>query len=866
MVNHPTSAELETLYQNKGHEAVVWYAWRNALRSLPALGNGQLQEVWKDQPVHYVYAVCRVLMVLAQWMRADNVRDATKAAASAVDYAVDSAISVSDDALFAAVGDVFSDVDAYYAAGSAARAAARAADTANAANAASAANVAALAGAEAADAASAAAGAHVAAAADADYNLLCHHHGTLDQVFWHSHPLWEKGTFGGGGEPEWFRQSRDSLVYQLNQLGLSFLADDLNTLWQGQPLSAHAENYLKNLSVTITNDRELLNRAILGEEVENVHAVRVLLLGPGGAGKSSLADRLQGKAIKVANPMTVGIDYQQHRPLNLREIFPSNGLQDKKLDLYLWDFGGQTIFHGLHSAFLHENCVYVLVVDSRHEQAPDEWLYQIRHLAGSQAKVLLVTNWYEQCETRQNETRLLREFPGLLQRGSFFYFSCLDTHAPGFIAFMQALVHTSLDSQRMVMRETLDVQQTLEKQYQNDIFLKEDKLKTLIAEKTNRTGDTASTLRQLEQLGFLVRIEKGKSRYCLKPTWAVDNAYQLLYSPELRKANGILNLAALESVFADKLGEDHLEYLVCFMQERHLCRQLQTGEGSYFFPDATMADEPPEVLQLLEQENKLTLRFDLPYLPLGFHARLVHRLFVPHNNVGISSPSEIWREGFVMRAQDSRAVVQYLLRKNVIEMNLTGSLEDFASLLAEFHMHLKAVVVSGNDIRAEQIYPFVLLKQQLFSVHSSEALIGVIGQVKGYDEFISEVRKMAGKIVNYGQLIIGDNNTQKNESDNTTITVTGNQRQIISSVLDEMLRHKADLPDHVLEAVYDIRKIVKADAEIPTEKTQSILGKVWNGLSELTGFTADIADIGDFVLGHPEAVAGVISVAAGLLS
>ena len=871
MVSHPTSEELETLYQNKGHEAVVWYAWRNALRSLPALGRGQIQEVWKDQPVHYVYAVCRVLMVLAQWMSADTARAATKAAASAVDYAVDSAVNVSNDALFAAVGDVFSDVDAYYAADAAARAAARAADTANATSATSAANVAAMAGAEAAEVAfavSAAAGAHVAVAADADYNLLCHHHGTLDQVFWRSHPLWEKGTFDGGGEPEWFTQSRDSLVYQLNQLGLSFLADDLNTLWQGQPLSAHSENYLKNLSVTITNDRELLSRAILGEEVENVHAVRVLLLGPGGAGKSSLADRLQGKAIKVANPITVGIDYQLHRPLNLRETFPRIELQDKELDLYLWDFGGQTIFHGLHSAFLHENCVYVLVVDSRHEQAPDEWLYQIRHLAGPQAKVLLVTNWYEQCETLQNETRLLREFPGLLRRDSFFYFSCIEPHAPGFIAFIKALVYTSLDSQKMVMRETLDVQQTLEKQYQDDIFLKEDKLKTLIAEKTNRMGETASTLRQLEQLGFLVRIEKGKSRYCLKPTWAVDNAYQLLYSPELRKANGILNLTALESVFADKLGEDHLEYLVCFMQERHLCRQLQTEEGSYFFPDATMADEPPEVSQLLEQENKLTLRFDLPYLPLGFHARLVHRLFVPHNNVGISSPSEIWREGFVMQAQDSRAVVQYMLRKNVIEMNLIGSLQDFANLLGEFYMHLKAVVVSGNDIKAEQIYPFVLLKQQLFSVHSSEALINVIGQVKGYDEFISEVREMAGKIinVNYGQLIIGDNNTQKNESDNTTITVTGNQRQIINSVLEEMLRYKAELSDPELEAVYDIRKIVKADAEMPTGKSQSVLGKVWNGLNELTGFTADIADIGDFVLGHSGEIAGVISVAARLIS
>lgn len=86
------------------------------------------------------------------------------------------------------------------------------------------------------------------------------------------------------------------------------------------------------------------------------------------------------------------------------------------------DFCGQTIFHGLHSAFLHENCVYILVVDSRHEQAPDAWLQQIRHLTQAKAKVLLVTNWHEACDTQQNETRLLREFPDLLTGHQFFLF------------------------------------------------------------------------------------------------------------------------------------------------------------------------------------------------------------------------------------------------------------------------------------------------------------------------------------------------------------------------------------------------------------------------------------------------------------
>lgn len=865
MVNRPASAELEALYQSKGHDAVVWYAWRNALRSLPALGGGKLQEVWKDQPIQHAYAVCRVLMILAQGVNVGAARAAADAGRAAADAA--------EVPLYKSIGNFYDDNAAtFFAANAAAAAAADAADTATASNAAAAAANAVAAATNAADAANAgnAGNAFVAEAAinanaAADYALLCHYQGTIDQAFWRSQPLWVNDTFGGG-EPEWFMQWRNKLEIQLNQLGLEFLSADLNALWQGKPLSAHAENYLKNLSVIITTDLELLRRAILGEAVEHVHAVRVLLLGPGGAGKSSLADRLQGRAVEEIKRMTVGIDYQQHRSLNLYESFPDCGLDDKKLEMFLWDFGGQTIFHGLHSAFLHENCVYVLVVDSRHEQAPDEWLYQIRHLVGSRAKVLLVTNWYEQCETRQNEARLLREFSDLLQPGNFFYFSCLDVYEPGFRAFIQALTQTSLDSQKMVLRETLDVQQALEKQYQSDIFLKEDKLRALIAEKTKWTDGTDSTLRQLEQLGFLVRVEKGKSRYCLKPAWAVDNAYQILYSPELRNANGILNLMSLERVFADKIDGDHLEYLISFLQERHLCRKLQVGDGEYFFPDATNADEPLEVCKLLAAAGKVILRFDLPYLPLGFHARLVHRLFVQDNNVGIRSPSEIWRQGFVMRVRDSQAVVQYLPRKSAIEVSLIGNLKDFVHLVSEFYVNLKAVMVSHNGIKAEKIHPSVLYEEQLFSVHSSEGLIDVLKQIESYNEFFIKVREMAGGIyVNNGQLIIGDHNTQKSKSDNTLTTVTGDQGQIISSVLEEMLRHKANLPDHVLEAIFEIRKTVKANASRPTEKTQSILGKIWNGLSSLTGFTADVAEISEFVLGHSAAIAGVITAAAKLL-
>jgi hypothetical protein len=71
MAEFPTKEDLEKLYREKGHDALVWFAWRNALRALPVLGSLPLAQLWERDTVRqHVYAVCRSCFVLAQWMTA----------------------------------------------------------------------------------------------------------------------------------------------------------------------------------------------------------------------------------------------------------------------------------------------------------------------------------------------------------------------------------------------------------------------------------------------------------------------------------------------------------------------------------------------------------------------------------------------------------------------------------------------------------------------------------------------------------------------------------------------------------------------------------------------------------------------------
>ena len=869
MAELPTKEDLENLYHEKGHDALVWYAWRSAIRALPVLGRLPAERTWGENTVRDIMVIFRIPLVLTQWGCTPKQINMVKVLD--IDKAIDAVTTIDD------VDYKYDYYDYATAANLAVRSSISAATVATmkfdstasiilakyADNSASNANIAVhiIDGYKASDI--------ITAATIADYELLSQMDMPMSE-WWNNPPLW-----GDGEAPKEIRHLQGNLDRQLLKLKLNFLANDLNDLWEGKQLGIHAKNYLKEFSDADLNDPIALHRLILEDEVaEHIHAVRALLLGPGGAGKSSLADRLQGKALERGKKLTVGVDYLNHQPLNLYDKFDYLQQGDKPLDLYLWDFGGQTIFHGLHSAFLHENCVYVLVVDSRHEQAPDEWLHQIRNLAGGQAKVLLVTNWYEKCETRQNEARLLREFPDLLNEGSFFYFSCHEPDAPGLKTFVQALEKASLESQRMVLKETLDVNEALQQQYRDNVFLDYADLEAIIETVTRRPESVETLPNKLEQLGFLVRVDSDDQHYCLKPSWAVDNAYAVLYSPLLREAKGVLKLKKLQREFKGKIEASHLAYLVEFLQMRSLCRKL-AGDDGYFFPDAAPADELPEASELLKAKAKgLVIRFDLPYLPLGFHASLVHRLFVPD---GISSTDDIWRQGFILRKDKSRAVVHYLTRKSVVELVLVGEWQDFAGLLNTVLVNLKAVLLEGKGIREEQIVPSVVFDRDVFSVHSAEQLVQVLRNIRSYDQIFDEVKRMAAKQVNethyHGDVTHntgGDASNFATKSEHftqnshiQTLEVTADQRQQIAAIIGSLLKDAGSLDPESLMAVAEVNKALAAPQDKP--EARNLLGKVWSGLKDTLSTVKTGTDIAEFALKHQAEIVGVITTAVALL-
>jgi GTPase SAR1 family protein len=107
-----------------------------------------------------------------------------------------------------------------------------------------------------------------------------------------------------------------------------------------------------------------------------------LILGEGGAGKTSLLRRLYRADLSLPDEQesTKGIDIHHHEFIN------NNG---KPFRLNVWDFSGQQIYHSTHQFFLTKRSLYILVDDTRndsttiHDKGFKYWLEVIEALSNN---------------------------------------------------------------------------------------------------------------------------------------------------------------------------------------------------------------------------------------------------------------------------------------------------------------------------------------------------------------------------------------------------------------------------------------------------------------------------------------------------
>jgi internalin A len=139
------------------------------------------------------------------------------------------------------------------------------------------------------------------------------------------------------------------------------------------------------------------------------YEAKLLMVGEGGTGKSSLLRALRGEPFVEGLSTTHGIDVKPYE-------LPHPDKPGETITLHVWDFGGQQIYHTTHQFFMTKRSLYLLVWNARldTDQARlDHWLEKIKALAPD-APVLLVATHMDERPADFNYERFKEAYPQLV--------------------------------------------------------------------------------------------------------------------------------------------------------------------------------------------------------------------------------------------------------------------------------------------------------------------------------------------------------------------------------------------------------------------------------------------------------------------
>jgi internalin A len=162
-------------------------------------------------------------------------------------------------------------------------------------------------------------------------------------------------------------------IGRLTKLGLLEVTDNPN-LHTPPP-----EIVTRGTSDMLSFLRELQERSTIRYEA------KLLLVGEGGTGKSSLLRALRDEKFVSNLSTTHGIEVGKLK-------LPHPNRPQMEITLNTWDFGGQQIYHATHQFFLTKRSLYLVVWNARlgaEQGRLDHWLHTIKILAPD-APVLLV--------------------------------------------------------------------------------------------------------------------------------------------------------------------------------------------------------------------------------------------------------------------------------------------------------------------------------------------------------------------------------------------------------------------------------------------------------------------------------------------
>lgn len=422
-------------------------------------------------------------------------------------------------------------------------------------------------------------------------------------------------------------------------------------------------------------------------ETEPFYEAKLLIIGEGGAGKTSLAKKILDEAyvLEPDGKSTEGIDV-------LRWDFLHNG---QNFRVNIWDFGGQEIYHQTHQFFLTERSLYALVADTRKKNTDFYWWLKVVELLSDNSPVIIVKNEKQDRKCEVNESQLRSEFNNLKEslptnlatnRG-------LSEIKDDIKDYIRKLSHVATPLPKLWVR----VRSALENNSRN--YISFDEYRTLCRQ--NKLTDSKDMLRlsqYLHDLGVCLHFQKDpvlKNLVILKPEWGTTAVYKVLDNEKVKENLGRFTQDDLEDIWHENEYADMRYELLQLMIRFKLCYPIPNRSCNYIAPQLLDINQHEYTW---DETNNLILRYKYEFMPKGILTR-----FIVETHPWIEQQKLVWRSGVILNKDQTRAEVIENYNQREIKIRVSGNRKK--ELLAVVTHELEKIHQSYERLQYKTLVP-----------------------------------------------------------------------------------------------------------------------------------------------------------------
>ena len=408
-------------------------------------------------------------------------------------------------------------------------------------------------------------------------------------------------------------------------------------------------------------------------------ASKLLVVGEGGVGKTSMLRALKGEPFSAQESTTRGIDIH---PVEIPHPADAN----ITMQLSIWDFGGQEIYHAIHQFFLTNRSLFLLAWNARlgFEQGKlYYWLDRIQALAPD-SPVLLVATWTDERDADLPLADLRRKYPQIIGQCEI-----SNLTGKGIDQLRQEIATAA--SRLPLMGElwpTTWLNAANAVRARPEKYISPRQMWDMMAEHGVAETSAVVLARWLHELGDILYFkdsEELRDIVVLKPQWVTQYISKVLDSEEVKEKFGVYTREHMNTLWYDIDPAIH-DHFLRLMERFDLSYQtLENKEISLIVERLPM--DQPDYSQLWESPkasgdcHEVSMKFRLNTIPAGIPTWFIARShrFTTHTH---------WRSGAVLAYEKPEpkhlALVQSFPHERYLQLTVRGpNPQNFFALLKD---------------------------------------------------------------------------------------------------------------------------------------------------------------------------------------